>query len=152
MTDRELNELLRYEAETGELFWKSNNKLAGHKHKSGYVNIKVRGKTYRAHRVIWAMVYGKFPDLIIDHINGVPYDNRIQNLREVSVSVNQQNQRQARKDNIGGLLGAHACHGKWASQIRVDGKLKYLGLFPTKEEAHEVYVQAKRHMHEGGTL
>jgi hypothetical protein len=148
----EFNDLLRYDAETGELFWKSNNRLAGHKHKSGYVNVKVKGKMYRAHRVIWAMVYGKFPDLLIDHINGVPSDNRMQNLREVSCMVNQQNQRQARKDNAGGNLGAHLYRGKWMSQIRVDGKLKYLGNFSTKEEAHDVYIQAKRQMHEGSTL
>jgi hypothetical protein len=151
MTD-EFHDLLRYESDTGHLFWKNNGKFAGYKHTSGYMNVRVKGKMYRAHRVIWAMVYGKFPDLMIDHINGIPFDNRIQNLREVSNMVNQQNQRKARKDNIGGLLGAHFYRGKWLSQIRVDGRLKYLGNFLSKQEAHAVYVQAKRQLHEGGTI
>jgi hypothetical protein len=150
--NEEFHDLLRYEADTGNLFWKSNDKLAGYRHTSGYMNVRIKGKMYRSHRVIWAMVYGEFPESMIDHINGVPSDNRIKNLREASSAVNQQNQRKARKDNVGGLLGAHLYRGKWLSQIRVDGRLKYLGSFSHKEEAHAVYVQAKRQLHEGSTI
>jgi hypothetical protein len=148
----EFNDLLRYDPVTGDLYWKLNNKMAGHKHKSGYINIKVKGRMYRAHRVVWAMAYGKFPDLMIDHINGIPCDNRLENLRQASASINQQNQKTARIDNVGGLLGAHLYRGKWISQIRVEKKLKYLGSFSTKQEAHAVYVKAKKEMHQGSTI
>ena len=61
----------------------------------GYLTIKIRFKGDRyniyAHRFVWALCNDCWPQLTIDHINGNRHDNRIDNLREVSQSENNQN-------------------------------------------------------------
>lgn len=52
--------------------------------KDGYVIIKIKGKQYKAHRLVFAYFNGRFPNGEIDHINRVRDDNRIENLRECS--------------------------------------------------------------------
>ncbi|MCR1833101.1 HNH endonuclease [Oceanobacillus caeni] len=49
--------------------------------KDGYLIIKIKGKQFKAHRIVYAMHYGYFPDGELDHINRVRDDNRIENLR-----------------------------------------------------------------------
>lgn len=51
--------------------------------KDGYLIIKIKGKQYKAHRIIYAIFNGKLPGKEIDHINRIRTDNRIENLREV---------------------------------------------------------------------
>lgn len=50
--------------------------------KDGYCIIKVKGKKIKAHRLIWLLNNGDFPNSEIDHINRKRNDNRIENLRE----------------------------------------------------------------------
>ena len=59
--------------------------------KDWYLIIKIKGKQYKAHRLVYAYFNGKFPDLEIDHINRKRTDNRIENLREVDRQRNVQN-------------------------------------------------------------
>jgi len=73
--------------------------VAGTPVSDGYVNICINQKRYRAHRLIWLMFNGHFPNNEIDHINGVRSDNRIENLREVGRIENCRNQ-QIRSNNI----------------------------------------------------
>jgi hypothetical protein len=58
-----------------------DGKTAGCIHSSGYVRIFCDGKSYQAHRLIWALMHGVDPDCDIDHINGNRADNRLINLR-----------------------------------------------------------------------
>ena len=60
--------------------------------KDGYLIIKVKEKQFKAHRIVWLLHYGKFPEMELDHINHNRTDNRIENLREVD--------RQGNIDNI----------------------------------------------------
>lgn len=117
---------------------------------SGYFTIMLEGKRYSAHRLAWLHFYGVFPDHCIDHIDGNPRNNSIANLRDVTIAVNTQNQKTAQRSNKCGLLGVskHKC-GRFVSGLWVDGKSKYLGLYDTPEEAHEVYLKAKRALHPG---
>jgi hypothetical protein len=50
--------------------------------KDGYLIIKVKGKQFKAHRIVWLLHHGIFPKREIDHINRNKLDNRIDNLRE----------------------------------------------------------------------
>jgi hypothetical protein len=58
-----------------------------------------------------------------------------------------QNHRKARSDSKSQLIGAMPHQGRWRSDIKLNGKKTYLGVFDTKELAHEAYIKAKREMH-----
>lgn len=92
--------------------------------------------------------YGEWPAKSIDHINGVPDDNRIANLRLASYSQNGANSRQRRK-NPRRLKGVvyHKTSGLWRAEITKDYKRTSLGYFRTEQEAHDAYVRAAKLLH-----
>lgn len=158
LTLEEVRELLSYDPMTGDLRWliggngRRVGKVAGSRHNRGYRSIEIAGNGYLAHRVAWLLVHGSWPEDLIDHINGNRADNRLCNLREVSNSLNCQNQRKARRDNTTGLLGVRRLGAKWQARIMTDGKSTHLGTFPTPELAADAYVKAKRIHHTTGTI
>lgn len=110
-------------------------------------------KLFRSH-IVWLLETGSWPKLKIDHKNTNRLDDRIGNLRDVPQKWNNQNLRQAQKNNRSGLLGAYwdPMKGLWFSSIKVEGKTKALGRYKTALQAHRAYVKAKRLYHEGNTL
>lgn len=150
--------VLSYDPITGNIYWLisakrgiSSGQIAGHVDKK-YRRISIDGANYRANRLAWFLFYGEWPKLIVDHINGDGLDNRICNLRDVTQTVNMQNQRKARPENKSGYLGVSPCKGKWRAQIVINGVKKYLGQYKTKEMASNVYLAAKRIEHIGCTI
>lgn len=127
--------------------WNSRyaNKEAGSIHKTkgrrfGYKVITLNNKIYRAHRLAWLIVYGKWPKNEIDHIDGDHFNNKIDNLRDVPNSVNMKNL-SIRIDNKTGYNGlVLRPSGSWRAEIRIDGKSIYLGTFKNKEDA----IQARK--------
>lgn len=159
-----LNEVLRYDPESGKLFWRDrgreffetqrafstwNARYAGLEAftsvKEGYRIGTVFGVKMRAHRVIWAMLHGEWPEADIDHANGDRSDNRLCNLRNATRSENNMNTG-IRSDNSSGYKGVsfYRPTGKWMACIRVSGKSKYLGYFGSPEAAHSAYMVAAR--------
>lgn len=146
---------LSYDPDTGLFVWLVSPRCsrviagdaAGCWGKDGYLKITYKGKRYFAHRLAWFIVHGGWSIGQIDHIDGDRGNNRIENLRDVSHTLNQQNRRNASRNSTSGLLGAHKCRGKWYAKIGIDGKQKYLGTFATKEAAHAEYLNAKRALH-----
>jgi hypothetical protein len=150
-----LKELLSYEPETGIFRWKSSRgrvkagDVAGcSKNSCGYVQIKVKGLSCKAHRLAWLFVYGDIPKEEIDHINGIRADNRICNLRLATRAQNQRN-RGITKRSSSGLKGAYwyprlNC---WVAKIRVNGRLLHLGYWPSKYSAHNAYKFAVPLLH-----
>lgn len=142
----DLKDILDYIPETGVFTWKISKQnikigeVAGSKNNRGYISIKINGKRYKSHRLAWLYIYGEFPKNEIDHINGIRDDNRIENLREVTHRQNQQNQKIHRQGHLVGVSYSKP-HKKWKSQIAINGRRKFLGLFETKEQAHEVYMK-----------
>lgn len=131
-------------------------RLTGAPTRCGYIRVRVAGAYYKAHRLAWLMMTGRWP-VAIDHINGDGCDNRWSNLREVSVAVNNENLREPRSDNAVGLLGVSKNRaGRYTSTIRVElagHRLQlYLGAYDSPEDAHAVYVAAKRRLHDGCTI
>jgi len=125
----------------------------GHSNGKGRIKIKLKKGIFYAHRIIWEMHFGKIPNgLIIDHMNGNPSDNRIENLRLVTHEGNMQNIRKPMSTNKCGLLGVSAKKHRWAATIRFQGKKKHIGYFATKEEAHVAYVEEKIKLHPTCTL
>ena len=149
--------LLKYDAERGTLHSvhgipKARVPIMG---EVGYINngyrtARIKGKAWAVHRVIWAMHNGPLPGILeIDHIDGNPLNNRLENLRAVTRQMNTQNLHRARKDSITGLAGTYPNGNGFSARIRVHGREKHLGTFPTAEDAHTVYVDAKRKLHAG---
>jgi len=153
LTLQRLKEVLHYDADTGQftkLLAKSRRwpERVGTINR-GYLTIGVDQKYYRAHRLAWLYVHGEWPKDQIDHINGDRADNQISNLRAATQAQNRQNIRKARSDSKSGLIGAMWCsrNNKWRVKISFEGKYKHLGYFNEAEQAHAVYVEAKRTLH-----
>ena len=90
---------------------------------AGYRKGTVFGVCLKAHRVIWAMVTGEWPEHGIDHINGDRTDNRFENLRVATQVENCGNMRRY-STNTSGTSGVFwdKQHGKWNAQLRRNGK------------------------------
>ena len=121
---RHLMERYRYDAEQGVVRNRKNQVIKGYDDKDGYLVLDVRIKNGREfvklHQLVWTLVYGTFPKQI-DHMNGNPRDNRIENLREVSFSENDMNRVWAWKPNAKtGLPGV--CKSGNNFEINVQGK------------------------------
>jgi hypothetical protein len=101
-----------------------------------YPEIGVRKGIYKAHRLAWLYVYGRWPDGEIDHINGDGCDNRIANLREATPAENNYN-RVRRIDNTSGIKGVswNKRSGQWLVHVGFGGRIVHGGLFDTIEEA-----------------
>ena len=160
-----LRQLLRYEAETGKLFWQErpasmfedgkhsaahnaaawNARYAGSEafiaiDSHGYHRGSIFNRLYRAHRVIWAMVYGAWPSELVDHLDRNKLNNRISNLRDATPRTN------ARNVGCRGITFRKS-EGRWAAKIKVDGKKLHLGLFDREEDALEAYKLGKIEHH-----
>lgn len=156
LTAWRLRELLHYDPLTGVFTWVKDagrwgrikaGSVAGHQNSRGYMQIRVDERMYKAHRLAWLYMTGKWPEHQIDHISGVRHENAWCNLREATNSQNQQNVRKARSDNKCGLLGVSRDRDRWKAQIKIDGSNKSLGTFDTPEQAHAAYLEAKARMH-----
>lgn len=112
--------------------------------KAGYMTGRIDGQGVLAHRVIWAMHYGVWPEFTLDHVNRNKSDNRIQNLRAATIQEN--------NCNLAPIEGASSCFigvtfdknsGKWLSRVQNAGSSKHLGCYDSEDEAafaRDVYV------------
>jgi hypothetical protein len=153
-----LRQVLRYEPETGNFYWIHRDTIkkklgtnASIVRSHGYLNICIDSQYYYTHRLAWFYVHGEWPK-VIDHIDGDKTNNKIENLRSVSQKCNLQNVVKPRKHNQSGIIGARKTKYGFQTSIRIDGKNYYLGHYKTAEEAHNVYLKAKRQLHEGCTI
>lgn len=114
---------------------KLRGKPAGKKEKRGYVRVKVKGKMYSAHRIIFYKFNGYLPDSI-DHIDRNTGNNKIDNLRAASNSNNIANSN-LRVDNTSGFKGVGfvKATGKWRATVKKNGKYVYCKYFTDKDEA-----------------
>ena len=110
----------------------------------GYRQVRVNGKQYREHHLVWLLHTGKLPSMELDHANCVRDDNRIENLRECTRAQNMQNRRFAMKGNKTGLIGVTSHYNKFRALITRNGKKTHLGLFDTAELAHQAYMAAQK--------
>jgi hypothetical protein len=164
-TPAQLCQLLRYEPETGKLYWRerpslsfpsegharrwnglwANQEALAHISADGYFKGKIWGAPMRAHRVIWAMVHGAWPEHDIDHINHNRADNRLANLRAVSRAENLKNMTM-RRDNTSGVAGVtwKKETGRWNASIFTDGKRRHLGYYDSIAEAANARAAAEQ--------
>jgi len=117
-------------------------------HKGEYNIIGINGKIILRHRIIafcflgLENIIGKSgADDCIDHMNGIPLDNRIENLKITTQQGNHQNRTRAK----GYSWDKNA--KKWKAKICVNYKQIHLGLYDTEEDAQQAYLNAKLKYH-----
>ena len=113
---------------------KKGQEAGSHSESAGYflVSDGYYGKLY-AHQAIMFLATGKMSNRQnqIDHINGNPLDNRLENLRFVSATGNQRNaNRKMQSNNTSGITGLHKVfmHGKLRWRAKYAGAVLYTGL------------------------
>ena len=142
-----------FEYRDGNLYWKVNRRivkageLAGSVAKDGYCRVKFEQKFYLAHRIIFMIHHGYMPN-VIDHIDGNPSNNKIENLRECTVSQNGMNSKVSitNKSGIKGVSWSKLS-GKWQVRVQVDKHQKYFGVYEDKELADLVAIEARNKLH-----
>jgi hypothetical protein len=144
----EVLEKYEYLKDLGLFIRKSDGKAIGQQEGVRYTTLKVDGKTYYAHRLVWLLETGSFPDSYIDHINGNKRDNRYMNLRKCGHSENMIN-RPRQSNNKTGFKGVRLRSDgkKYDAQIGLNGKRYHLGSFDTPEEAAKAYRESAIKMH-----
>ena len=144
-----LRQLFAYDNNTGLVSWKisrNNRVVAGAVAGSvdtttGYARLCFGRKAYKVHRVVWALAYGEWPVIDIDHINGDRADNRLENLRLASRAENLHSMKK-RKGSLCSLKGAtpyRKQNDRFVAQIRIDGRQRNLGIFDSQQAAHDAY-------------
>ena len=147
-----LKDFLRYDDETGKLYWKatsSNRVKVGDEAGSesqGYVRVRILGKRVMAHKLVWYLVTDIWPDFEIDHVDRDRSNNRFSNLRKASRSENFFN-RTKYTSNTSGYKGVTQRGDKCIAQIAANGKGRYLGTFKSKEDAAIAYAEASKELH-----
>ena len=107
------NQYFEYsETSPSGLVWKVNRgtvkcfgKRAGSLNNTGHWAVRINGEAFLVHRIVWILHYGSIEQrLDIDHIDGNPSNNNIDNLRLVNNLLNSKN-RKMRYDNNTGATG-----------------------------------------------
>lgn len=149
MTTKILSEYLSYDATTGNLIWiKAPGKrkdvvgqTAGSLQKNGYRLIQLKGNKYQAHKIVWWLHHSLYPDEL-DHRNNNRDDNRLENLRLTSRTMNNAN-RQIGSSNTTGFKGVRkGWNGRFTASIQKHGTASHLGTFNTPQEAAQAYDDA----------
>ena len=123
--------LVRYCPDTGHIIRMSDGKVLGWPDKNGYIELRVKGRTYKAHRLAFYLMGEEVPD-IVDHPNGVPWDNRWANLKPSSRSSNMRNCKK-RADNKSGVTGVTWAEKSQKWLVHISGK--HVGTFTSFDEA-----------------
>lgn len=144
--------LFEYDPATGALTWRKarlgcNAGGAAGSVTNRYREIRVDGKHYVAHRLIWLYVYGRMPAMI-DHANGDGDDNRLSNLRECTASQNSYNARLSKR-NRAGIKGVSWCRrtGRWQVHIAAGRKRRFLGRYASLDDARSARERAAAELH-----
>lgn len=144
LTQAGLLRVLSYDLETGVLRWvyrvepgfRRAGKAAGRAHRTGYVTIKLNGEEHAAHRLIWLMMTGSWPEHDVDHIDGDRSNNRWDNLRAATRRQNAVNAK-VRGNNTSGVTGVSysRTQGIWIASIKAEGGRNVFKQFEDKEAA-----------------
>ena len=161
----EMSSVFDLDKNTGQVKWKiapngatHAGAEAGSLKPSGYRVIGAFRKTFKAHRVVWLLSRGYWPDCAeeVDHIDGNKCNNRPENLRLATRAINMQNQRCARKDNKSGSsisgVSFHARDQKYVALLRISGVKPRQRGFKLLADAEAQALAWRREFMPGNTL
>lgn len=156
-----VRQALDYDPVSGLLFWrwrddvpaKVNNRFAGKPagcvgKQYGYPIIRLYDRLYQAHRLVWLHVHGAWPLDVLDHIDGNPTNNRLENLRPATRAENNRNRaKQGGKTSALKGVSWDRRAGLWFAQIMLGRRTYHLGHHDTEEAAHAAYCAAADRYH-----
>ena len=136
LTQERLKEYLKYNRDTGIFIWRVGrggvhvNHPAGTKDKNGYIVIRIDGTGYKAHRLAFLYIEGRFPNKQVDHINRIRHDNKWENLRHSTIRENSEN-----KINNNNFIGvcwrkSDRCWQAYSSLSEEEGRV-FIGRYKT---------------------
>jgi len=117
------------------------------KNKSGHLSVKLYKNNSPKQKFIHTLVVESFVGVglvkkgfVIDHVNNIPSDNRLENLQIITMSLN------GRKDRSKGTSNYRwvyfdKTYNRWWFSINVQGKKVRSTRFKTEMEAHEFGVK-----------
>ena len=116
---------------------------AGCKREDGYVVLNVDGKQCLLHRLVYIYHFDYTPKCI-DHIDGNPSNNSIENLQDITLSQNQ-SKKKLQKNNTSGFVGVtwNKAYGRWTAKIKKNGKTIFLGNYKSFDGAKNSRIQAE---------
>jgi HNH endonuclease len=138
-----------FEYRDGALYWKERTARmvwigarAGHAVRDGYWSVCIQYANYFEHRLIFQMHHGWCPQNL-DHIDGNPANNRIENLRPADIALNAANRRNL-SSNTSGRKGVYWSRKakRWHASIGYQNKRIFLGAFTDIDAAADAYDAA----------
>jgi len=110
--------------------------------------VNKKRKQFKVHQLVAMAFLNHTPcgyNVVVDHINNDPLDNRVENLQLITQRLN------ASKDRGGSSKYTGVNYDKktkrWRSQIRLNGGKKHLGLFKCELAAAYAYNKALKDLH-----
>ena len=129
---------LQYFTKGGKV-WKDKK---GNDNGKGYLRTGINGKLVLVHTIIALCYLGEKPDdKVIDHINSIKTDNRVENLQYITQNENIMKISTRNGNPIKGI--DKRPNGRFTVRIMINRKNTGLGTYDTEEEAMEIYIQAK---------
>jgi hypothetical protein len=147
-----LHEIFNYK--DGNLYWKKTKKnnligkiAGGVDPTTNYFNVKIKNKKYKNHRLIFLYHHGFLPKCL-DHIDGNPQNNQIENLREATYLQNSYNMK-APATNKSGVKGVcwDKNRKKWFARVSFQYKEHFIGYFDELDKAKIAIIEARNRLH-----
>jgi hypothetical protein len=150
VTEEDLQGMVRrFDLVDGKIYYKETyapNAMkgmeAGNVQVNGYRAVKIKGRLFKVHRIIYYLHYGIWPgDLQIDHIDGDKLNNKPENLRLVTNKQNQKSYNKPTKGASSKYRGVcwDKSRNKYVAQIVHNKKVINLGRFTCEKEAALAY-------------
>ena len=145
LTQERLMQVLFYEPETGDWFWRHNGKIAGTPFNGGYNQIMIDTSKYMASHLAFLYMTGHMPKDTADHKDRNPANDTWTNLREATQAEQNRNRIRRYKNQAGFTGVKREPSGRYRAHIKISGKTIHLGMFDKAEDAAEAYKKAAIH-------
>ena len=133
--------------------------LKGYVDSRGYrqtaISIGGKGRNYKYAQLVAMAFLGHKPDgltLVVDHINGIRDDDRVENLRIVTNRQNTSTCFRADKGSLSSIyvgVSWYNSHSKWVARVQYNGSYISLGCFHDEVEASNAYQNALKKINNG---
>ena len=121
--------------------------VAGAVNSTGRSQIGIDGVYYLAHRIVYLWHHGNVPEFI-DHIDGNPLNNRIENLRPATKLQNSWNMKTSANSTSGVKnVKWHKQSSKWDVTISHNKERKTIGRFKHFDDAVSAAIAARKLLH-----